>query len=209
MLNNSKKDNKKLLDSSEECISSEDYDSNCSSDSDSEGCNNKSYDVDNNTNSQKNVDYISTEGIDSEIIEYSSKYIQSNLKQCVFCNKYFKNDMIVPNKDNIIDEFQCWHCLFWMNYSIPNRKNVDGTFGMTIVEYILKCKDDHETTLCKKNSDTGGCFLCEYKLDFPITDIKDLFKLNKSVEIQDNPINDFDVDDNYNIYDCVYITVEI
>jgi hypothetical protein len=51
----------------------------------------------------------------------------------------------------------------WTNYDINQREHVDGTFGAwTIVEYILECKDTHNTETCTKDSVNGGCFLCDF-----------------------------------------------
>lgn len=169
-----------------------------------------------NNNQDQNVQ-ITTEGTTQyDLSQFYSNIKALDLKQCTFCNKFFKKDMVVPvfdNKgsdNNAYDETQCWHCLFWMNYPIPSRKHVDGTYGMTIVDYIIKCKDVHELATCSRNSDSGGCFLCEYNLGFPLTDVKDLYKLTGSSELPDDPIDDLDgnegIDDSYQ---PGQITVEI
>lgn len=156
---------------------------------------------------------ISTEGITmEEMSELDINIKNLNLKQCTYCNKFYKEDMIIPVIDDTNNESQCWHCLFWMNYTIPSRNLVDGTYGMTIVEYILKCKDVHEIASCTRNSDNGGCFLCEYNLGIPITDIKDLHKLNSETELPNDPIDNLDdnLDDSeFDSYSPEKITVEI
>ena len=146
-------------------------------------------------NKQEQLEYISTEGASQqELAEF--KINLKNVKQCTFCNKFFKADMIVPsdndkgkNKGKDLIDDQCWHCLFWMNYSIPTRQSVDGTYGMNIADYILKCASIHLSDTCTRNSDSGGCFLCEYNLGIPVTDIKDLDKLNidnkASIDVND------------------------
>jgi hypothetical protein len=152
--------------------------------------------------------HVSTEGIamdelPNQGLDANSLFLKYGLKQCGFCNKFFKQDMIIPNKSGGQDDTQCWHCLFWMNYSVQTRKQVDGSHGMTIADYIMKCKDIHEIKTCTRNSDSGGCFLCEYNLGLPLTDIKDVYKLNRSSEIPDYPIDDqddgIDMDDSYKL----------
>lgn len=66
----------------------------------------------------------------------------------------------------------CYHCYNWMNYSIYSRDGIDGKNGnMYIVDYILKCRDDHDPCECDKNSEMGGCFLCDFILGEPIDKI--------------------------------------
>ena len=157
---------------------------------------------------------ISSEGVTAhELALLNLNSSDLNLKQCTFCNKFFKQDMIIPDFDvhkNPVDEIQCWHCIFWMNYPISARKNVDGIFGMTIVDYILKCKDIHEMSSCTRNSDSGGCFLCEHNLGLPLTDVKDLNKLYGFFEPPLDPIED--IEDRIEIdslYKADQIVVEI
>lgn len=146
---------------------------------------------------------VTTEGVSAhEMAELQLENSKNELKQCSFCNKFFKQDMLVPVFENKNEDAQCWHCLYWMNYSINTRKQVDGAYGLSIVEYIIKCKDIHEMDLCTRNTDSGGCFLCEFNLGLPITDVKDLYKLkDPSSVIPDNPIDDFedmiDIEDSY------------
>ncbi|AYV83591.1 MAG: hypothetical protein Hyperionvirus9_8 [Hyperionvirus sp.] len=141
---------------------------------------------------QLDLDQITTEGLtvaDLEKTDYPT--IKAHIKGCSFCGKYYKSDMFIPTLEKD-DEISCWHCFFWMNYATAARKNVDGIYGMTIVDYILRCSAIHETTKCQRNSDSGGCFLCEYNLGLPITDIKDLHRLGSSHEIPEKPFEDDD-----------------
>ena len=152
---------------------------------------------------ESNQNNVSTEGIsEEELYQLGNKNL--NLEKCSFCAKYYEYDMIaqIPNNDK-----QCWHCLFWMNYAIPTRSLVDGVYGMTIVEYILKCKDVHEIKYCVKNSDSGGCFLCEYLLGVPLSDVKDLCRLKK--EIPENPKYNSEDDIFNDQYEPGEITVQI
>ena len=191
-----------------------DSDDDCSHIDDSLECKAEWFNNPNNGNNlqqQQQMAQISTEGISQNDLQQQNINIKNNdLKQCGYCNKFFKQDMIVPNlNDNksANNEIQCWHCLFWMNYSIPCRHNVDGMFGMTIVDYILKCKDIHEMETCTKNSDSGGCFLCEYNIGLPLTDVKELYKLNGSfTNLDDLEEDKIEMDDSYQ---PGQITVEI
>ena len=94
----------------------------------------------------------------------------------------------------------CWHCFFWMNYEIHMRPYSDGPEGLTIVEYILKCHEEHDASTCTKHTERGGCFLCEHKLSFPILCVKDEHLLKPKEEIidvakietNDDPVEKFD-----------------
>ena len=134
---------------------------------------------------------VTTEGIsDYEI--HNNKLSKNKIKMCNMCNKYYSADMIV----NYMEDDQCYHCLFWLNHNIESRKQVDGTIGLEIADYVLKCKDAHIIEKCTRLTDKGGCFLCEYLLEIPITDIKNEFKLGFKKEI---PTTLIDNDDEYNL----------
>ena len=149
------------------------------------------------------LELVTTEGLTPVELDgfHGNNVLKASLRMCNYCNKYYRQDMIVPanpeNKDP--DETQCWHCLFWMNYAVGVRKSVDGKYGMTIIDYILKCKDIHEMDKCTRNNDSGGCFLCEHNLGLPLTDVKDLHRLRQSGEVPDRPIDEdqIDFDDPY------------
>lgn len=149
-------------------------------------------------NNQKNiVTEIIKLNVSSEGVMHNNLYNMENknaLGGCLYCNKYYSEDMLVPADKK--DDRQCYHCLFWMNYSVENRKHVDGVFGMTIVDYINKCKDIHEMDTCIRKSDSGGCFLCEFNMGLPVTDVKDLNKLyyNSNDGLPDHPEDD-EIDD--------------
>jgi hypothetical protein len=149
---------------------------------------------DDSKNPMTAIKYVSTEGIPGMLYNNVDKNLSKTVALCFLCEKIYMNDMLVPSEINT--ERQCYHCLFAMNYPVTNRKKVDGTFGMFIVDYILKCKDVHELDACTKKSDSGGCFLCEYNLGIPITDVKNLEKLNYNFdnELPDHPEDDI-VDD--------------
>ena len=145
------------------------------------------------------LNQITTEGVtQAELDDVDMLGVKKHLKQCTFCNKYFKNDMIITdpqNKYKVATDSECFHCLYWMNYQIPVRNQVDGKYGIGIADYIMKCKDVHELDKCTRNSDSGGCFLCEYNLGLPITDIKELYKLNKSSDVPDKPFEEDNLED--------------
>lgn len=147
--------------------------------------NNVNNKIDNNINNKEDNVLISTEGI-SEEDNIVSNYVRSkNLKKCDVCQRYYSLDMIVDPEG--LDSM-CWHCLFWMNYDITCRKDVDGNLGMCIADYIYKCEKDHNMEICTKRTDQGGCFLCEYKLGYILSDIKDIWKIYDLDKINDNQV---------------------
>ena len=159
----------------------------------------------NNNIKQDSIVFISTEGISSLHIYQVENKVMDTIDMCIFCNKYYTEDMLISRDDT--DNRHCYHCLFWMNYTIKNRKHVDGVFGMTIVDYIQKCKDFHEINTCTKNTDSGGCFLCEYNLGIPITDVIDLDKLYSTNN--DNILHYSEDNINLSIYQDDVITIDI
>lgn len=137
---------------------------------------------------------LSTEGLTYD--EKNAMNIQKGLPFCDYCHKFYSSDMIFPLSFKTYSQ-KCYHCLFWMNYPIDARATVDGVHGgLTIREYIMKCKDIHVTETCPRKSDTGGCFLCEFNLGMPITDIKDADKLyihdTYNDGMPDHPDDDFE-----------------
>jgi hypothetical protein len=122
---------------------------------------------------------ISTEGLAPYLYDdIMDKNLKMSLGKCIFCTKFYSEDMLIPADKN--EERQCYHCLFWMNYAPESRKLVDGTCGLLIVDYVLKCKDIHLIDDCTRKSDSGGCILCEFNLGIPITDVKDGHKLSNN-----------------------------
>jgi len=123
-------------------------------------------------NDNKNNEILSTDGISENDINYKKlKYvIKKTLKKCDMCGKKYTDDMIIDITNN--DEYTCYHCFFWINYDLSLRDIADNAVNITIAEYILKCKDDHNIALCTRHTEHGGCFLCEYKSGFPIINIR-------------------------------------
>ncbi|QKF94241.1 hypothetical protein QKU48_gp0783 [Fadolivirus algeromassiliense] len=101
---------------------------------------------------------------------------QHSIAQCIYCQKFY-NRGINGNGSMITQEFDptgeavCYHCIFWLNYSMEARQLVDGAFGKTILEYILECKESHDQSSCQRNSAEGGCFLCDSLNEVPIEGI--------------------------------------
>lgn len=156
--------------------------------SNNENNDNYDYDYDNESyNSDHDIDEVKSE--DNENVENNIKITTAGVYDynpraafcCVMCQKYYNNDMCTTQDSQ---EKICYHCLFSMNYPPEMRNMVDGTFGLTIVEYILKCSPDHNQETCTYRTDVGGCFLCEYQLGFPIMDVIDADKLNVNLEIR-------------------------
>ena len=137
---------------------------------------------------EEDVNNVSTEGVtDHEYANFSDEQCKQ-LRQCHICNKYYKLDMMGTEnhkdkddkgKDNF-DEI-CWHCYYWINYAPDVRNKVDGKNGHYIVDYIQKCKDIHELDKCSRNTNSGGCLLCEFNMGLPIVDIKNYNKLTNTV----------------------------
>jgi len=142
-------------------------------------------DCDNNNNNpavkgmQNSNNVVSTDGVPQYMYDdIMDKNLRNSLGHCIFCTKYYIEDMLVAEDKN--KERQCYHCLFWMNYAPESRKLVDGKYGMLIVDYILKCKDIHVVADCTRNSDSGGCYLCEYSVGLIPTDVKESNKLSNN-----------------------------
>lgn len=136
------------------------------------------------------------------IVDVNSK---KNTMMCIYCEKYYGIDMVT---DKYAEDMMCIHCFFWMNYDMKLRKTCDGgTIGITIVEYVLKCSEQHDSTKCKRHTNHGGCFLCEYKMGIKIENIKDSDKLYGSDIKNVVAVNDKDIfeDDGVSEKITVYI----
>jgi len=120
---------------------------------------------------QTNAILLSTNGFTEEDAEYKklSYATKNTLKTCNMCGKIYTNDMIIDINN---DDLMCYHCFFWINYDLSLRDIADNTTHLTIVEYIIKCKDYHDITLCTRHTNHGGCFICEFKTGFKIINIK-------------------------------------
>lgn len=101
------------------------------------------------------------------------QYIAGDNPNCDFCGYNYEVGTVVPYEDSNA----CWHCIFSLNYSPELRKNVDGMFGMQIINYIITYSDVHNKDSCKKNE----CFLCDFLNGKKITGIQ-----NEEVLIDDS-----------------------
>lgn len=121
---------------------------------------------------------LSKDGLSATDAEYANipQEKRGKLKSCMYCGKFYNPEMMTNPFEE--QEAQCWHCYFWLKHDLQFRESCDGELGMTIVEYILKCRDDHKVELCKRNTDGGGCFICEHKQGLDIPNCKDGHKIN-------------------------------
>lgn len=139
--------------------------------------------VDDKNNKDIKIGMLSTEGVVEGSNEYNklSHDFKNTLKRCSTCEKVFSSDMISnPNDD--YEQLNCWHCFFWINYDSSLRSQCDGTYGLTIADYVVKCRDDHSYDKCTRKSDNGGCFLCEHKIGLDIPNIIGGEKINQCNE---------------------------
>lgn len=105
---------------------------------------------------------------------YLSKYSNNpninklTIRNCNMCGHVYDIDNILVLED-FGNEVTCLPCFFWTNYAPELRENVDGTFGVTIAEFILRCKDTHDKATCTRYP---GCFVCDYLNRDEIPNIK-------------------------------------
>lgn len=125
---------------------------------------------------------ITTEGI--TMSEYKFNPSSVKLSQCEVCQKiYSVNSNGEPMVNSINGLNSCWHCLFWMNYDLTARSNVDGVYGKTIAEYIIDCRDSHDPINCSR---VGACFLCDNLNGYPIDGIICGEMINNDNKYKDN-----------------------
>lgn len=138
-------------------------------------------------NQSNNPTNVTTDGLAAEdkLFKQLSFETKSKLSLCDYCNKYYPAEIVFANDS---DPISCWHCYFWINYDPTKRADCDGTHGVSIVDYVLKCNGDHNMAICTRNTDSGGCFLCEYKNGIQITNIKNSEKLYGISEVESQNI---------------------
>ena len=136
---------------------------------------------------------VTTEGITNAVYNGLNAIQKQNIFMCNMCTKYFRNDMKI-NWDGEI----CMHCFFWLHYSEGFRTQIDGLMGITIAQYILKCRGSHKIETCTKNTNMGGCFICDNLNGLYIDKIKtpELVNTNVILEKQDIHISDDESDIN-------------
>lgn len=101
--------------------------------------------------------------------EYKQNYKnKGNLQQCGYCTKFFENKKNGFITKDMEGELVCYHCLFWINYSVDTRPTVDGVYDRTIHDYILECEPTHDVEKCTR---PGECFICDYKSGIKIEGI--------------------------------------
>ena len=99
-------------------------------------------------------------------------------------------NLTLMNNYNLRQNSDIWSRIragFKLNHDETSRKLVDGMYGFTIVDYILTCRNDHDANTCVRNTDAGGCFVCEYMLGMELKGIKNIEKLHE----QDEAGNEF------------------
>lgn len=101
---------------------------------------------------------------------------------CDCCTNYCQKEVLTTQK--YMGMTVCYHCLFFINYSADQRSLVDGQYGLTISDYVLKFAKDHEP--CNRT-----CFICDYKNDITIDNIKngDILFSNNNKKITGNVHN--------------------
>ena len=99
----------------------------------------------------------------------------NSLFQCNMCAKYYNNELKVIYDNTKLDDTSCYHCYYWIHYDVSNRLTMDGLYGLSIFDYIISCKDQHNPESCTR---LNSCFLCDYLNNKPITNIKDEAQLN-------------------------------
>lgn len=132
---------------------------------------------------------LGTDGVHEDSLRTIERF---DAHRCSYCARYYELDMIIPeNYDSI-----CLHCYFWINYSMENRKKVD-VGKMKVVDYILKCRSDHNMEQCQRNTPSGGCFLCEHLIGMKIEGIKNhelLMDEDKKAKSKEQYTPDFTID---------------
>jgi|LakMenE01Jun11ns_1017448.scaffolds.fasta_scaffold9542542_2 hypothetical protein len=165
-------------------------------------------------NTNETTNQVDSNGISYEsykILKYSNKQL---LGQCQYCLKFYnkgtydkssityKGGMLTTEYDSN-GESICYHCIFMINYNKENpelRQNFDGTFGKTIMEYIIECKDSHNVDTCLHSDE---CFVCDFIRGQMINGIfgsDELFAMSNPQDV--NPDNN-NLDDEYNFNICI------
>jgi hypothetical protein len=132
------------------------------------------------------------------------KYIVTSkqVAGCSYCGLYYElgkyNDATKSYEGGMISTSYdpegspvCFHCIFTMNYlPVDTRLNFDGTFGKTVVDYILDCAEFHDTASCTR---TNACFVCDYMKNKKIENIFNAeqlftqFNEDESPQSEDSP----------------------
>ena len=62
------------------------------------------------------------------------------------------------------DFIKCTHCFYYLKYNDYQKGSVTDNDITSLLEYFELCQDEHNMAKCTKNSDSGGCILCEHKI---------------------------------------------
>lgn len=119
-------------------------------------------DIDATEYGQQNQEFkeMTTDGIP----ENKTYHVTNNLhkyKLCEVCNKYYGDELI---NDSDKDFIKCTHCFYYFKYNDFQKGGVTDDDVKSLLNYFELCKDDHDPSKCTKNSDSGGCILCEFKI---------------------------------------------
>ena len=118
-------------------------------------------------NKFNNLDFLN--GVEEKKLNKKHKLYVS---KCAFCELYYSNGKNSTTnmftKEYSEGENVCYHCFYRIYYNPPDaRYNFDGVYGMNIVDFVIKCRDTHNTNECKFNDE---CFICDHlngkKIDF-------------------------------------------
>ena len=131
----------------------------------------------------KYLDGVTTKGISNGSFEFKKIPYNSRkvLSMCDFCGKSYKKDMIVEHNADIT----CMHCFFWSHYHVERRPEADGVYGPTIVDYIIKCRDEHDMYECTNSYYNGCCFICDHfagKELLCVNNTHKLFEINEGID---------------------------
>ena len=115
---------------------------------------------------------IDDNGINHFIYNQLFPDVHKQFIRCEYCLKYYlcESNIVIKDKDNYST---CMHCLYFINYDKDLRTSVDGKYGLTIADYILKYKSIHN----KYNCNTS-CFICDHLHGKYIEGIKYGHKVN-------------------------------
>lgn len=95
---------------------------------------------------------------------------------CESCSNFYDKSKLMAKK-KYMDMDICYHCLFFINYSPEERIMVDGSYGISISDYVLTWAKDHIP--CNRT-----CFICDFTNGIAIEHIKNsdiLFPKNSNI----------------------------
>jgi len=135
-------------------------------------------------------------GVDYKTYKQMSITNKNKFAPCSFCQKLYDKGIVdlmnnKLHKSMLTTEYDmaegglvCFHCIFAVNYQpIENRCQVDGVYGKTVSEYVLECKDHHDSSNCSR-----ACFICDHLQGIKIEGIigsEELYQLSQ-IDNKDN-----------------------